>query len=185
MPKHSPSTAEEVDALTAFMATYRGRTSKSGLWRKCKIRWSHASIPGILCLTGAGISTESGIPDYRSEDVGLYATSNHKPTQFQVEPERNLCNLEREGVEPFARMTGLCQVPGVSESVLGAKFHRLASKFRSSTKRGASGAQKMARRRRHWTYCHTGKNKNIFIEKQSFPTLPSVSECWWPPYKGW
>ena len=42
-------------------------------------------ISGILCLTGAGISTESGIPDYRSEDVGLYATSNHKPTQFQVD----------------------------------------------------------------------------------------------------
>jgi len=61
VPKHSPSTAEDVDALTAFIATYRG----------------------ILCLTGAGISTESGIPDYRSEDVGLYATSNHKPTQFQ------------------------------------------------------------------------------------------------------
>ena len=33
--------------------------------------------------TGAGISTESGIPDYRSEDVGLYARSNHRPIQHQ------------------------------------------------------------------------------------------------------
>lgn len=30
---------------------------------------------------GAGISTESGIPDYRSEGVGLYQRSNHKPIQ--------------------------------------------------------------------------------------------------------
>ncbi|XP_016998563.1 NAD-dependent protein deacylase Sirt4 [Drosophila takahashii] len=39
------------------------------------------SKPNVLVLTGAGISTESGIPDYRSEGVGLYARSNHKPVQ--------------------------------------------------------------------------------------------------------
>lgn len=32
-------------------------------------------------MTGAGISTESGIPDYRSEGVGLYARSDRRPIQ--------------------------------------------------------------------------------------------------------
>ncbi|XP_069135327.1 NAD-dependent protein lipoamidase sirtuin-4, mitochondrial-like [Argopecten irradians] len=36
----------------------------------------------ILVLTGAGVSTESGIPDYRSEGVGLYARSTNRPVQY-------------------------------------------------------------------------------------------------------
>jgi len=35
----------------------------------------------IFVLSGAGLSTESGLPDYRSKDVGLYDRSNHKPIQ--------------------------------------------------------------------------------------------------------
>lgn len=34
----------------------------------------------LFVMSGAGISTESGIKDYRSEAVGLYATSSHRPT---------------------------------------------------------------------------------------------------------
>ncbi|KAK7480065.1 hypothetical protein BaRGS_00028702 [Batillaria attramentaria] len=36
----------------------------------------------LFVLTGAGLSTESGIPDYRSEGVGLYATSKNRPVQY-------------------------------------------------------------------------------------------------------
>ncbi|XP_038056575.1 NAD-dependent protein lipoamidase sirtuin-4, mitochondrial-like [Patiria miniata] len=37
----------------------------------------------LFVLTGAGMSTESGIPDYRSEGVGLYARSNNRPITYQ------------------------------------------------------------------------------------------------------
>ena len=36
----------------------------------------------LFVITGAGISTESGIRDYRSEDVGLYAISDIRPMQY-------------------------------------------------------------------------------------------------------
>uniref|UniRef100_A0A8D2KYC3 NAD-dependent protein deacylase n=2 Tax=Varanus komodoensis TaxID=61221 RepID=A0A8D2KYC3_VARKO len=35
----------------------------------------------LFVLTGAGVSTESGIPDYRSEGVGLYARTDRRPMQ--------------------------------------------------------------------------------------------------------
>ena len=37
----------------------------------------------LFVLTGAGISTESGIRDYRSEKVGLYAISTYRPVQHE------------------------------------------------------------------------------------------------------
>lgn len=36
----------------------------------------------LFVMTGAGISTESGIRDYRSERVGIYAATNHRPVVY-------------------------------------------------------------------------------------------------------
>ncbi|XP_061788604.1 NAD-dependent protein lipoamidase sirtuin-4, mitochondrial [Nerophis lumbriciformis] len=35
----------------------------------------------LFAISGAGLSTESGIPDYRSEGVGLYARTDRRPMQ--------------------------------------------------------------------------------------------------------
>ncbi|VDM78168.1 unnamed protein product [Strongylus vulgaris] len=42
-----------------------------------------AAVEKLLVLTGAGMSTESGIPDYRSEKIGLYERSNRRPITIQ------------------------------------------------------------------------------------------------------
>jgi NAD-dependent deacetylase sirtuin 4 len=61
VPKHDPINERDIKQLEKFLD----------------------GKPNVLVLTGAGISTESGIPDYRSEGVGLYARTNHKPIQHQ------------------------------------------------------------------------------------------------------
>ncbi|XP_077299232.1 NAD-dependent protein deacylase Sirt4-like isoform X2 [Arctopsyche grandis] len=61
VPKFNPVAKQDIDAFRSFLLRHEK----------------------IAIITGAGISTESGIPDYRSEGVGLYARSNHKPIQYQ------------------------------------------------------------------------------------------------------
>ena len=62
VPKHNPCEIEVLNKLQNFIE----KSNK------------------IFVLTGAGISTESGIPDYRSEGVGVYATSTKRPVQMKV-----------------------------------------------------------------------------------------------------
>ncbi|XP_069698982.1 NAD-dependent protein deacylase Sirt4 [Periplaneta americana] len=61
VPKYNPVHDEDIERLNNFI-----NFSKK-----------------LLILTGAGISTESGIPDYRSQGVGLYARSSNRPVQYQ------------------------------------------------------------------------------------------------------
>lgn len=60
VPPHNASTTQDLQEVKGFL-------SKS---------------KRLFVLTGAGISTESGIKDYRSEGVGLYATSDSRPTNY-------------------------------------------------------------------------------------------------------
>ena len=62
VPEHREPSRQEIMALKDFVQSAEGR---------------------LLVLTGAGISTESGIPDYRSEKVGRYTTSKSRPITYQ------------------------------------------------------------------------------------------------------
>ncbi|XP_071448197.1 NAD-dependent protein deacylase Sirt4 [Hetaerina americana] len=61
VPKYAPAKENDIKRLCEFVT----------------------DVSKLLVVTGAGISTESGIPDYRSEGVGLYARSNSRPVQYQ------------------------------------------------------------------------------------------------------
>ncbi|PSN44395.1 NAD-dependent protein deacylase Sirt4 [Blattella germanica] len=61
IPKHNPAHKDDIVKINNFIT----------------------SSNKLLILTGAGVSTESGIPDYRSEGVGLYARSTNRPVQYQ------------------------------------------------------------------------------------------------------
>ncbi|XP_024879897.1 NAD-dependent protein deacylase Sirt4-like [Temnothorax curvispinosus] len=76
VPKCDPASTEDVTRLKEFVDKHE---------RLC-------------VLTGAGISTESGIPDYRSAEVGLYARSTHKPMLY-----KEFCNSETARRRYWAR----------------------------------------------------------------------------------
>lgn len=59
VPQSAAIAPECIDILLAFIKQHSG---------------------SLMVLTGAGVSTESGIPDYRSEMVGLYARTDKRPT---------------------------------------------------------------------------------------------------------
>ena len=69
VPVSPEPTDEQIGDLTDFVDSCRSIPAGKG---------------GLLVVTGAGISTESGLPDYRSEGVGLYAKKDHKVTQHQT-----------------------------------------------------------------------------------------------------
>jgi NAD-dependent deacetylase sirtuin 4 len=60
VPKSSPVLERDVKVLADFIEQHKR----------------------VLVITGAGISTASGIPDYRSEGVGLYSRSENRPIQY-------------------------------------------------------------------------------------------------------
>ena len=63
VPTHDDVSGEQVRQLAEFVRAAAGQ---------------------LLVMTGAGISTESGLPDYRSEGVGLYARSTRRPIQHST-----------------------------------------------------------------------------------------------------
>jgi NAD-dependent deacetylase sirtuin 4 len=59
VPKSNPATGEDIEKIQEFVLNKKR----------------------LFIITGAGLSTESGIPDYRSEGVGLYARSASRPIE--------------------------------------------------------------------------------------------------------
>ena len=62
IPKHDPAKDEDVQLLQELINKNQA----------------------ICVMTGAGVSTESGLPDYRSHEVGMFARTTYKPITIQA-----------------------------------------------------------------------------------------------------
>ena len=62
----------------AFVPTHRPVSASDVV----RLREFVSEAKRLLVLTGAGLSTESGIPDYRSDAVGLYARTDRRPMMY-------------------------------------------------------------------------------------------------------
>ena len=120
VPNHKPCSDKDIQQLQTFI-------SKS----------KH-----LFVITGAGISTESGIPDYRSEGVGLYSTSTKRPIQIKVGQYR----IPNDSTTPklvlkfsfelhictyitkvFSPLIGFCIQATHASKLLGSKLCRVAT----------------------------------------------------------
>jgi NAD+-dependent protein deacetylase sirtuin 4 len=82
VPKHEPINKNDIEKLSLFLEDKPNILVLTGAG--IKQFHSNSNTQTFLIIFNhfiKGISTESGIPDYRSEGVGLYARTNHKPVQ--------------------------------------------------------------------------------------------------------
>ena len=70
--------SKAVTRLDQFVPPHHSLTKIDVLRLECFL----AKSQRLFVLTGAGVSTESGIKDYRSERVGLFATTDQRPTNY-------------------------------------------------------------------------------------------------------
>ena len=86
VPTHHDPSDQHLEALKTLLNA--GEKPNKGDYSSLKINEIRIFVIffflTVLVVTGAGISTESGLQDYRSEDVGLYARSDKRPTNHMT-----------------------------------------------------------------------------------------------------
>ena len=80
VPQHKETQERDIELLQQFLNPSKKLLVLTGAGTA-----PYQNLLRLLTNTHCtGISTESGIPDYRSEGVGLYATSSKRPIQHKT-----------------------------------------------------------------------------------------------------
>jgi len=120
----SDDSSDDVESWLLLVTT----TGSSSL-RQIVSQIKEGQIKNIITMAGAGISTSAGIPDFRSEGTGLYATINKKYPDLPSPEHLFDISYFRNNPEPFYEFAKELLPPAEGQGYQPTPCHKFIKKL--------------------------------------------------------